>query len=76
MTAIRYPCLSVKIRLRQDNVNGLVVECIDKTHFKNVLFPAPRKPVISVQGTLFVSPSSLLLVECNGHLGARATVTN
>jgi flagellar biosynthesis component FlhA len=51
MTAILYPCFSVKIRLCVSQQAGLCVPPITETHLSKVDFPAPKNPQIMVKGT-------------------------
>ena len=50
MTAMRYPCRSVKIRLYKQYQPGKLVVKLE-TDLSKVDFPAPRNPQMIVKGT-------------------------
>ena len=51
MTAMRYPCRSVKIRLYTKISVNWKIKSVYFTNLSNVDFPAPRNPQIMVRGT-------------------------
>jgi hypothetical protein len=59
MTAMRYPCCSVRMRLRKpppvQNLRKRTRQSKDGTHFRSVDLPAPRNPEIIVRGTWWSS---------------------